>query len=105
MLAAGEAELAARAEHLTTTIGSGAEVIRITSRVGGGALALAELKGPAVALPATIEPGPIAARLRAGDPPVIARVHDGRLVLDPRTLADDELDLVATAVRGALPVQ
>ncbi|MEA2146937.1 MAG: hypothetical protein QOG59_2524, partial [Solirubrobacteraceae bacterium] len=28
--------------------------------------------------------------------------HDGRLLLDPRTLADDELDQVAQAVRSAL---
>jgi L-seryl-tRNA(Ser) seleniumtransferase len=54
-------------------------------------------------LTAQIEPTQIAARLRAGQPPVIARIHDGRLVLDPRTLTEDEVDVVAAAVRGALP--
>jgi hypothetical protein len=33
---------------------------------------------------------------------VLARIHDGRLLLDPRTLAEGELDLVAAAVRDAL---
>jgi L-seryl-tRNA(Ser) seleniumtransferase len=103
MLDAGEAELAGRAQRLSTAIGPGAELIRVSSRVGGGALPLAELEGPAVALEARIEPTQIATALRAADPPVIARVHDGRLVLDPRTLTEDEVDLVAAAVRGALP--
>jgi L-seryl-tRNA(Ser) seleniumtransferase len=103
MLDASEAELAARAERLAAAIGPTAELVRTTSRVGGGALPLAELEGPAVALTAQIEPTQIAARLRAGQPPVIARIHDGRLVLDPRTLTEDEVEVVAVAVREALP--
>ena len=48
------------------------------------------------------DPRRVARALRGADPPVIARIHDGRVLLDPRTLADDELELVATAARGAL---
>ncbi|MGH2866869.1 MAG: L-seryl-tRNA(Sec) selenium transferase [Solirubrobacteraceae bacterium] len=103
MLDVGEAELGARAQRLASAIGSDAELIRIASRAGGGALPLAELEGPAVALSDQIEPTRLAARLRNGEPPVIARVHDGRLVLDPRTLTEDEVEVVAAAVRGALP--
>ena len=40
----------------------------------------------------------LAERLRAADPPVVARIEDDRVLLDPRTLADDELTLVARAV-------
>ena len=40
----------------------------------------------------------LAARLRAADPPVVGRIQDGRLLLDPRTLADDEIDLVRAAL-------
>ena len=40
--------------------------------------------------------------LRAGDPPVIARIREGRVLLDPRTLTDEEADMVAAAVRTAL---
>ena len=59
--------------------------------------------GPAVA----IDPGPagataLAAALRKGDPSVVGRIHDGKLLLDPRTLTDDEAREVARAVRAAL---
>jgi hypothetical protein len=33
---------------------------------------------------------------------VIARVQDGRVLLDPRTLADDEIEAVVAAVRAVL---
>jgi L-seryl-tRNA(Ser) seleniumtransferase len=48
------------------------------------------------------EPDSLAARLRAGDPPLVGRIEDGRLVLDPRTLTDDEVDAAAGAVRAAI---
>jgi L-seryl-tRNA(Ser) seleniumtransferase len=88
-----------RARRLVDGIGAG-EVIRHAAKVGGGALPLLELDGPAVALPG--DPDALAAALRAHTPPVMARIHDGRLVLDPRTLADDELDAVIAAARHAL---
>jgi L-seryl-tRNA(Ser) seleniumtransferase len=100
MLTADEAALVARARRLADATGGG--VVRSTARVGGGALPLLELPGPAVAL----EPGPagadaLAAALRAGDPPVVGRIQDGRVLLDPRTLTDAEADLAARAVRAA----
>ena len=73
------------------------------ARAGGGTLPTLELPGPVC----SVEPGAIGAiglseRLRLGDPPVIARIADGRVVLDPRTLTDDEAELAAEAVRRAL---
>jgi L-seryl-tRNA(Ser) seleniumtransferase len=100
MLAAGEGELMRRAELLSGAIGPGAEIVRASAKVGGGALPLLELEGPAVAL-AGSDPEAVAAALRAADPPVIARIHDGRLLLDPRTLTDEEAPVVAAAVRAA----
>jgi L-seryl-tRNA(Ser) seleniumtransferase len=94
--------LAGRAERLRAGIGESAEMVRTVSRVGGGALPLAELEGPAVALRAAPDPVAVARRLRLGEPPVIARVHDGRVLLDPRTLADDQVEPVIAAVRRAL---
>jgi len=44
----------------------------------------------------------LAARLRGGTPPIIARIADDRVVLDPRTIFPDELETVARAVRVAL---
>jgi L-seryl-tRNA(Ser) seleniumtransferase len=97
MLTAREAELAERARRLAAA--TGGEVVQSTARVGGGALPLLELPGPAVAL----DPGPagadaLTAALRAGDPPLIGRAKDGRVLLDPRTLTDDEADLAARVV-------
>jgi L-seryl-tRNA(Ser) seleniumtransferase len=100
MLERTPVELQAMAERLAVGVGEGARVVSTVSRVGGGALPLAELPGPAVALAAS--PAPLAAALRAGDPPVVARIHDGEVLLDPRTLAADELESLADAARRAL---
>ena len=100
MLNVQQVTLAQRAARLADGIGAAASVIDATARVGGGALPLLELRGPAVAL--TGDPAKLAMRLRAAVPPVIGRINDGRLVLDPRTLADDELDTVIAAARAAL---
>jgi L-seryl-tRNA(Ser) seleniumtransferase len=105
MLDQSEAQLQARAERLSATIGAPASVIRSVARVGGGALPLLELEGPAVALRTDASPAAVAAALRITDPPVIARIHEDRVVLDPRTLGDDEIELVVTAVTDALAAQ
>ena len=102
MLEVSEAELQARAERLCEAIGNGAAVVRSTGKVGGGALPLLELEGPAVALAQSEEPLALMQALREADPPVIARIHDGRVLLDPRTLSAEDLELAVTALGGAL---
>lgn len=99
-LAADARELLARAERLSAGV-PGAEVVRATAKVGGGALPLLELEGPAVALAAP-HPERLARALRAGEPPLVGRIREGRLLLDPRTLTDAEADLAAAAARRAL---
>jgi L-seryl-tRNA(Ser) seleniumtransferase len=72
--------------------------------VGGGALAEAPVRTAGVAID---EGGAeaLAARLRAGEPPVVGRIHEGRLLLDARTVLPDEdaglLGAVAAAVEKA----
>jgi L-seryl-tRNA(Ser) seleniumtransferase len=83
-----------RAERLAEAIGG--ELEETVGRVGGGALPLAELPSFACAVEE-----PLAARLRDGEPPVVALVRDGRCLLDCRTIGDDEVDAVATAVTRA----
>jgi L-seryl-tRNA(Ser) seleniumtransferase len=101
MLTAERAELQARAERLAQA--SGGEVIESVARVGGGALPLLELPGPAVALDADARGADaLALALRRGDPPVVGRIQDGRLLLDPRTLSDEETVEAAAAIRAAL---
>ena len=41
----------------------------------------------------------LAAELRAGEPPLFTRIHEGALVLDPRTLLPGEGDEVVSAFR------
>jgi L-seryl-tRNA(Ser) seleniumtransferase len=96
MLQADPAVLQARAERLAKAIGG--EVVEAVAKVGGGALPLLELTGPAVALHSE-RPDATAARLRASDPPVLARIQDGRVLLDPRTMADEEVAWVTAALR------
>src|SRR5947199_9717347 len=80
-----------RAERLAAAVGG--EVEETVARVGGGALPLAELPSFACAVDESL-----AAKLRDRELPVIGIVRDGRLLLDCRTLADDELDEVVAAV-------
>jgi L-seryl-tRNA(Ser) seleniumtransferase len=100
MLTAEAAELEARAHRLAAAIGAGASVVASAAKVGGGALPLLDLPGPAVAIEVPgMAPDELALRLRAGDPPLIGRIEADRLLLDPRTLAADEVDVAAQLVR------
>jgi L-seryl-tRNA(Ser) seleniumtransferase len=82
-----------RAERLAAAVGG--DVEETVGRVGGGALPLAELPSFACAIDEEL-----AEPLRRQEPPVIGIVRDGRLLLDCRTLADDDVDEVAAAVRA-----
>jgi L-seryl-tRNA(Ser) seleniumtransferase len=101
MLRASEEELAARAERLAAQVGEPARVGRATSRPGGGTLPLVELEGPVCELP-TADPDALLARLREAAVPVIARIHEGIVLLDPRTIADGEVETAAATARAAL---
>jgi L-seryl-tRNA(Ser) seleniumtransferase len=81
-----------RAAHLAKLVGG--EVEETVARAGGGSLPLTELPSFACAVEEEL-----AVKLRAGDPPVIAVVRDGRTLLDCRTLTDGEAEEVAEAVR------
>jgi L-seryl-tRNA(Ser) seleniumtransferase len=89
--------------QLISDAGGEARVVEATAKVGGGALPLLSLRGPVCA----VNPGgegldELARRLRTGDPPVVGRAHRGRLLLDPRTLTDDDARRAAAAVVAAL---
>ena len=83
-----------RAERLAEAVGG--ELEETVSRVGGGALPLAELPSFACAVEEDL-----AGALRLGEPPVIGVVRDGRLLLDCRTLTDSEAEEVAALVAAA----
>jgi L-seryl-tRNA(Ser) seleniumtransferase len=79
-----------------------AEVIAGRSTVGGGSLPGETLPTRLVAV-ACDSPDALAARLRRSVPPIVARIEDGRLVLDPRTVQAGEekalLDAVVVAIQ------
>jgi L-seryl-tRNA(Ser) seleniumtransferase len=91
MLNEGAESVRARAVRLAAWVGGAVE--ETVARVGGGALPLAELPSYACAVEEEL-----AAPLRTTDPPVVGIVRDGRLLLDCRTLRDEELEEVAAAV-------
>jgi L-seryl-tRNA(Ser) seleniumtransferase len=82
----------ARAARLAELVDG--EVEETVARAGGGSLPLTELPSFACAVEEEL-----AVKLRAGEPPVIAVVRDGRTLLDCRTLTDGEAEEVAEAVR------
>ena len=73
------------------------------SEVGGGSFPEAKLPTWLVQLKAdTLTADSVIQRLRASDPPVIARIENNHVVLDPRTILPDQVATVAQAVAGAL---
>jgi L-seryl-tRNA(Ser) seleniumtransferase len=83
----------ARAESWAAA--AGGDVVESESTVGGGSLPGETLPTWALS-PRVDQPNAAAARLRQHDPPVIARVAQDRLLLDPRTvLPGQENDVIA----------
>jgi L-seryl-tRNA(Ser) seleniumtransferase len=108
VLTAAAEIIRARAEALAARVQGVAPdaaltVERVESETGGGSLAGHTIPswGVAVSSPVT-EAGALAARLRAGTPPVFARVHAGRVLLDLRTVLPGEDELLAAALETVL---
>jgi L-seryl-tRNA(Ser) seleniumtransferase len=102
MLAAPVGALRARGERVLRALLEqrvDAALVDSTAAVGAGAFPTAELPSVAIALDGDAERW--SARLRAGDPAVVGRVHDGRLLLDLRTVAVDVIDTLVEAVKHA----
>jgi L-seryl-tRNA(Ser) seleniumtransferase len=97
------AEVRARAETWRAALaerGVTAAVVDLEGAVGGGALAEAPVASAGLALDGDAEA--LAARLRAGDPPVVGRIHEDRLLLDARTVLPGEDEALLSAVVAAL---
>jgi L-seryl-tRNA(Ser) seleniumtransferase len=102
MIAADIAGLRARAGRLAAALGPGrAEVVASSAAVGGGSLPGETLPSAAVALPGS-DPDRLAARLRRGDPPVVGRIAEGRVLLDMRSVLPEQDEALLRALRAAL---
>jgi len=102
LLATPATVLRERAESLRLALqrdGIAGETVETTGSVGAGAFPDAALPGAAVALDGDAERW--AARLRAGTPAVVGRVHDGRMHLDLRAVIAHEVPDLARAVVAA----
>ncbi len=97
-------EIRVRAERLEKLLSDAGVEVRLlptVGQVGGGAMPLSAPPSFGCALAVQSVEG-VHVKLRNADPPVIARISDGELILDVRCLGDDDLGPVAAAVRKVI---
>lgn len=102
-------ELRRRAERLAVCIREKApaaceiEIVDGYSQVGGGALPEENIPTCLVAVnPLNIAVNQLEEKLRFMDPPVLARIQKERLLLDPRTLLEGDMELIACHLKKIL---
>ena len=102
MMRLTKGEIGMRAEALAAKAGSSKLNIEVTdgeSVIGGGAAPSSVLPTRLLALSCSgLSADELAARLRASDPPVIARVERGRVLLDLRTVFADQDAMIAVVL-------
>ena len=73
------------------------------SQVGGGALPLQNLPTIVLAIkPVDFSVNSLEENLRKGEPPIITRISKDELILDMRTIFDEEIPLVAAGIEKAI---
>ncbi|HET7471719.1 MAG TPA: L-seryl-tRNA(Sec) selenium transferase, partial [Candidatus Limnocylindrales bacterium] len=101
MIAANVDVLRERAEAMAAVVADDhVDVVEVESTVGGGSLPGETLPSIAVALDVR-SPDRLLERLRTGDPVVIGRIEDGRVLLDLRTVPPESDEALVAAVRAA----
>ncbi|HUO15757.1 MAG TPA: L-seryl-tRNA(Sec) selenium transferase [Verrucomicrobiae bacterium] len=95
-------EIGCRAEALGGRVRSAklhVEIVDGESVIGGGAAPSSVLPTRLIALGCEgLSADELAARLRAGNPPIIARVEDGRVLVDLRTVFPEQDERIAAAL-------
>jgi L-seryl-tRNA(Ser) seleniumtransferase len=90
-----------RAERIRGEVGlSAIEIVESEASVGGGAFPTARI--PSIALAIAGHADTIERRLRLGEPPVIARVADRRVLVDLRAIFPSEDGDLVAALRAAM---
>ena len=105
MIASSGDKLKRRAARWKRAIGSDASLVQGESAIGGGSLPGETLPTWLVALSAANTTGgaeALAARLRRSDQPVMARIQDDLVVLDPRTVLPEEERVLVRMAKGAV---
>ena len=102
MLAAPPAVLRERAERCEAALrqaGVGCFAAPTTASVGAGAFPTAELPSAGLLLEGNADRW--AGALRAGEPPVVGRVQDGHMVIDLRTIPENDVSALVAALVAA----
>lgn len=105
MIFSGDKQISERAERVAAKLnGIPVSVRQSASPIGGGSTPDQTL--PTWTVELTVEdPNAFEKRLRLASIPVIARIERDKVVLDMRTVADNEGDLLITSVKSALENQ
>jgi L-seryl-tRNA(Ser) seleniumtransferase len=77
-------------------------VIGVVGTTGAGSLAVDTIPDIAIVIEPNGKAGTFAARLRRGDPPIIARIHEDRLLVHMRAIDSADDNALATALCTAL---
>jgi len=93
-------ELRGRAERFCAALNLNATVFKSESPIGGGSTPDQALPTWVVAIDVP-NPNAFEKRLRLGEPPVIARIEQNKVVLDMRTIAPSEIDALIKALKSA----
>jgi L-seryl-tRNA(Ser) seleniumtransferase len=110
MLALEPKEIGRRAAKLKRTVDAAVgEAARLTiedgtSKTGGGSSPTGERPTQLLAVAVAGDAGGLEATLRRGDPPLIGRVQDGRLLLDLRTVFPEQDAIVAQRLIDAIGI-
>lgn len=101
MLSQPDDVLRQRAERLRQLLSTGT-LERTDAFAGGGSLPEERIASWALTLPLSTGADTAASLLRAGEPPVVARIRDDRLLFDMLAVTDEELPELAAALKTAL---
>ncbi len=109
MLVMPKAEIEARARQLKQRLEQlnshqlKVHLADLPSKVGGGSLPLQELPSCCLGIEiAAMSANAVEKRLRHNNPPIIGRIENDLFLIDPRTVLDDEADIIVTAIRSLL---
>ena len=105
MIGSSEETVKERALQWKASLEGDAQVAARRSAVGGGSLPGETLPSWVLSLPCFDASGGaegVMERLRRGDPPVVARIEEDRVLLDPRTVLPEEDEALLLGVRAAL---
>lgn len=105
MIATPAEAIKRRAKRWQSLLEAPASVEPCRSAIGGGSLPGETLPSWALALSSPALPGSpeeVTQQLRDGEPPVVARIEEDRVLLDPRTVSPEEEEALLRGVRAAL---